>query len=391
MRIAFSARFIALPAAAVLGLSLFTMSLGWQVPAVKAGSGALDAQSSELVRLINGARAADGLPALAVDPFLASKARDGAIPCPDDPSKTIAGRAQDYAASGTMSHQLRLCDSASFALSSTMYVSVLQNAWSYWNVGEINLVNGGYGNGAFLYTHDSWSTWTYSTTGNAMLGWESSSSHWDIIMGGYDRIGCGGWASGSTYYYECSFSQGGSSPNGLQAPPTSSPFDYAVPTPAHAPTVAPTPVPVVAPTSVPVPASTHAATMTAGSVGGAEPGSSGASATPTAAVATTSPSASVGVDQATAAPSLVLGVQGARAAATPGGGMGGALATSGGATPSDGASGLAGTIARIVALVSGSGAAFLMVCYLFQVVRRRRRFQTVRRKRRERRQEEIAA
>jgi uncharacterized protein YkwD len=353
------------------------MSLGWQVPAVEAGSGALDAQSSELVRLINGARAADGLSALSVDPFLASKARDGAIPCPDDPGKTIAGRAQDYAATGTMSHELRLCDSPSIALSGTTYVSVLQNAWSYWNVGEINLVNGGYGNGAFLYTHGSWGTWTYSTTGNAMLGWESSSSHWDIIMGGYDRVGCGGWASSdSTYYYECSFSQGGSSPDGLEAPPTSPPFDNPVPTPVPAPPVAPTPVPPVAPTTipVPVPARTHAATTTTGPGGGSGLASPGPASTPSAAMAASSPSASASAThRATTAPSSILGVQGAKAAATPGSGPGGALATTGGPAPSDGASGLAGIVARIVALVSGSGALVLTGCYLFQAIRRRRR------------------
>jgi hypothetical protein len=396
VRFGLPARLIALPAAAALGLGLFTISLGWQVPAAKAGSGALDAQSSELVRLINGARAADGLPALSVDPFLASKARDGAIPCPDDPSKTIAGRTQDYAAFGTMSHQLRLCNSASYALSSTTYVSVLQNTWSYPNVGEINLVNGGYGNGAFLYTHGSWSTWTYSTTGNAMLGWQSSSSHWNIIMGGYDRVGCGGWASGSTYYYECSFSAGGSSPNGLQAPPTSAPYDYAIPTPTLAPPVAPTPVPTAAPIApapvqVPAPARTHAPLATADGMGGVQSTLSAASATPTAAAAS-SPSASVGSsEQAVAAPSLVLSVRGATAAATPGSGPGAALSTGGGKSPSDGASGLAGIIARVVALVSGSGAVLLTGIYLFQALRRRRRFQEVRRRRRERGEGEIPA
>ena len=392
MRFAFPTRLIAVPAAAALGLALFTMSLGWHVPAARAGSGALDAQASELVRLINGARAADGLSVLLVDPFLASKARDGAIPCPDDPGKTIAGRAQDYAASGTMSHDLRLCDSPSIALSGTTYISVLQNDWSYWNVGEINLLNGGYGNGAFLYSHDSWSTWTYSTTGNAMLGWESSSSHWDIIMGGYDRIGCGGWAaSDSTYYYECSFSQGGPSPRGLVAPPSSPPFDYPVPTrvpartvaptpvppvaPTPVPTVAPTPVPTVAPTPVPVAARTHAAATPTGPGLGRGPASPGSTtAAPTAGTAASSVAASAGATEApAAAPILPLGVRGATASATPAGGPGGALATTGGAAPSDGASGLAGTIARIVALVSGSGAVVMAGCYVFLAIRRRRR------------------
>lgn len=170
---------------------------------------------------------------LGIDPFLASEARDGAIPCPDDQTKTIAGRAQDYAAYGNMSHDLRLCDAASYTLSGTSFVSVLQTAWGYGSVGEINLVNGGYGSGEFLYSYGGWQTWTYSTTGHAMLGWATSSSHWNIIMGGYDRVGCGGWASGSTLYYECAFASGG--PNGVNSPPTESPFGDPLPTPHAGP------------------------------------------------------------------------------------------------------------------------------------------------------------
>src|ERR1035437_264798 len=178
----------ALPAAIVLGLATFTASLTWQVPGVRAGSGALDAQATEIVRLINGARVADGLSALNIDPFLAAKARDGAIPCPDDPAKSIAGRAQDFAAYGQMSHSLRLCDAATYTLSSTTFVSLLQSAWGYGSVGEILLVNGGYGYGQYLYTSGGWSTWTYATAGHAMTAWKTSSTHWNIIVGGYDRV-----------------------------------------------------------------------------------------------------------------------------------------------------------------------------------------------------------
>jgi hypothetical protein len=126
-------------------------------------------------------------------------------------------------------------------------------------------------------------------------------------------------------------------------------------------------------------------------MGGVQSTLSAASATPTAAAAS-SPSASVGSsEQAVAAPSLVLSVRGATAAATPGSGPGGALSTGGGKNPSDGASGLAGIIARVVALVSGSGAVLLTGIYLFQALRRRRRFQEVRRRRRERGEGEIPA
>jgi hypothetical protein len=69
-------------------------------------------------------------------------------------------------------------------------------------------------------------------------------------------------------------------------------------------------------------------------------------------------------------------VQGAQAAATPRSVAGGALARGGGPASPDGASGLAGIIARVVALVSGSGALVLTACYLLQVVRRRRRRET---------------
>ncbi len=236
-----------------LSLGLLVFSSVWQVPVVKA-AGAATTQAGELERLINGARAAAGKPALAVDRILATQASDGAIPCPDDPAKTIAGRAQDLAAFGQLSHNLRLCNAATYSLSGTTFVSLLQSKWGYGSVGEILLVNGGYGNGPNLYTSGSWSTWTYATTGHAMTAWKTSSTHWNIVMGGYDRFGCGAWSpSGSTIYYACEFSSGGPSSDGLTAAPTGSPFSDPLPTPA------PTVVPAPAPTRVPAPAATRAA------------------------------------------------------------------------------------------------------------------------------------
>jgi hypothetical protein len=370
-----------LPAAAALGFSLLLSSLIWQVPAVQAGSGPLDAQASELVRLINGDRAADGLGALSVDPFLASKARDGAIPCPDDATKSIAGRAQDFAAWGDMSHNLRLCDAPTYTLSSSMFVSVLGSAWGYYTVGEINLVNGGYGNGAYLYTFNgsqTWQTWTYSTTGNAMLGWQSSSSHWNIIVGSYDRVGCGGWANGSTYYYNCLFSAGGSSPDGLQGPPTSSPFNNPIPTPPPAPTAAPPAVPTAAPPAVrptaapparqpvaPVAAPTHAAIVD-----------------PTAASPTPAPSASPSPVAATPTGSTapVSVIQGVFAAESPSPAPVAEAAamqeTGGRIGPPGGGSGPPVLIAGMVALLAGSGAVALTGWSLFLSLRRRRRRET---------------
>jgi hypothetical protein len=334
--------------------------MAWAATPVAAGSGPLDAQSSEIVRLINGARAAQGRAALNIDPFLAAKARDGSIPCPDDATKTIAGRTQDFAAFSNMSHSLRLCDAASYTLSSTTYVSQLQ-AWGYGNVGEINLVNGGYGSGAFLYSTGSWQTWTYSTTGHAMLGWASSSPHWSIIMGGYDRVGCGGWANGSTFYYECAFSSGG--PNGAVSPPTESPFNDPLPTPPPPPPPTPAPTHYSAPVNPPV-------------SGGAGSTGAGSGSRPTS---VTSPSAlsSVALPVPVAsATSVVLGVtsQGAQttaATAGPQNALAGVMDSSSGAAPGGG-SGLPSMVAGAIALVSGSGSAVLGAFFILMSFRRRR-------------------
>jgi hypothetical protein len=258
-----SQRLAVLPAVAGLLFALVAGSMVVGVPVVRA-AGAADADATEMVRLINGARAAAGKHALNVDVFLASQARDGSIPCPDDPGQTIEGRTKDFATYGNMSHSLRLCDADTYTLSTKTYVSTMQTAFGYGSVGEILLVNGGYGNTKFLYTYNNWSTWTYSTTGNGMLGWATSSSHWNIIMGSYDRVGCGAWSpAGSTIYYACLFAAGGPSPAGLTGPPTASPFPDPVPAPAATPTPDPTPTPRPAtpkPAATPRPTSAARAT-----------------------------------------------------------------------------------------------------------------------------------
>ena len=356
---------LTMPVAAALGLALFTASLAWQVPAASAASGPLDAQSSELVRLINGARSAYGKSALRVDTFLASKARDGAIPCPDDAAKTISGRAKDFAVYGDMSHNLRLCDSASTALSTKSFLTVLQS-WGYGSVGEINLVNGGYGNGAYLYTvagsKKTWQTWTYSTTGHGMVGWKSSSSHWNVIIGSYDRVGCGGWASGSTYYYNCLFARGG--PNGTKAPPTNSPFNNPLPAPKVTPPPAAKATPP--PTARQNPPTTCGSCATATSFDSSGP------------TLSSDPSADASATDASAAPtSFLQGAQAGAATDAPDSGSAAGIQGAGdGAPPAEGASGLAGSIARVVALVAGSGAAILYGCYAFLSLKRRRRRET---------------
>jgi len=240
----------------ILGLALVA-SVG-AVPTARAAAGPADAQATEMVRLINGVRAANNLPALNVDPTLAGLARDAPIACPGDASKVMAGRAKDFATNGPPSHYLRLCPSV-------MFVSVLQSVYGYGSNGEIDLDNLNYGTGARLLTYagskGTWQTWTYYTNQAGILGWMNSPTHRDIIVGVYDRVGCGGWIGGDgTFYYDCLFSNGG--PGSVVAPPTRAPFNNPLPTaqPTPRPTPKPTPRLTAAVTAPPKPVSTQAPT-----------------------------------------------------------------------------------------------------------------------------------
>jgi hypothetical protein len=256
-----SGRLLAVMGASALALGLLGASLFVAVPGVNAG--AANADANEIVRLINGDRAAAGKRALSVDSFLAGKARDGAIPCPDNASKTIAGRTRDFAAYGQMSHYLRLCNASGYQLSNKTFVSTMQSAWGYRTVGEILLVNGGYGNTKVSYTYNGWTTTTYSTTAHAMTGWASSSTHWNIVMGSFDRVGCGAWLVGSsTFYYACEFAKGGGTRTSNPKPPAKTAAPKAAPTATPTPTASPSPTPTDTPTPSPTPTIEATATVT---------------------------------------------------------------------------------------------------------------------------------
>ncbi len=355
--------------ALVLGALSLGASLVWAVPPASAAAGPATAEASEYVRLINGVRAANGLGALRLDPFLAGLAQDSPMSCPSDSSLVMLGRARDGAENNYVSHNLRLCPDVKF-------VSILQSTYGYGSVGEIMLQNGGYGTGEYLLNYSGsaslYATYSYSTTGNGILGWMSSGSHAAIIVGGYDRIGCGGWISANgTFYYDCIFSSGG--PNGTSSPPTQSPFPGAVPTPppppdpTPAPTTAPAPVPtpapvrvaprpvVVAPTQAPTPVAVATASelVTPSGIPSESP-TAEATESPTSAVAGIARAGGVG----DAAPP-----RGA-AAAQLGVGSGG---------PADRASVIPAQLSRAVATVAGLAAFVLLVAYAFVLLRRRRR------------------
>jgi len=267
----------ALRVSAAMAVALLGVSLVGRPPVVDAASGST--QAKETVRLINGVRAAAGKSALSIDVYLAKVATDGAIPCPDTDG-TIAGRTKDFAAYGQMDHALRNCASSTYQVSSVMFVGQLRDKMGYSaaSVGEIIGVNGGYGTGEYLFTYKTYSTNTYSTTGHMVAGWLKSSSHASIMLGNYNRVGCGAWwQTGSTIYYDCVFAIGGPAPSGLAAAPTKSPFGDPAPTAAPtrapgsggsggssgsgttkpkataAPTATPTSTPTATPTATPTP------------------------------------------------------------------------------------------------------------------------------------------
>jgi uncharacterized protein YkwD len=237
----------AVHAALALGVAL-AATMAFAVQTAEAASGPADAQASEMVRLINGVRWANNLPALNVDPKLAGLARDTPIACPADASLVMLGRAKDFATYGPPSHYLRLCPTV-------MFVATLQS-YGYGATGEIDLNNLNYGTGARLLSYTGskrvWQTWTYYTNQGGILGWMNSPTHRAIVVGGYDRVGCGGWiGADGAFFYDCLFSSGG--PGSTVAPPTQAPFN--IPLPTAQPTPRPTPVvtapPKPAPTAAP--------------------------------------------------------------------------------------------------------------------------------------------
>jgi len=219
--------------------------LTWAAPTTLA-AGPADPQAKELVRLINGERAYHGLRALKVDSFLAGKARDGVVTCPNDATLTMAGRAKDFAVYGypSNSHRLRLCPSYS--------AMDAMKKWGYNTYrGEVTALNGGYGTAAHAYTYGctpslrtcpGTTTSSFYTSVRAVTNWMSSATHYAVLMGNYDRIGCGAWiGSSGTYFYDCMVSRGGRTVPRTSTKSTTTRVAGATATPTPSPTASPSP------------------------------------------------------------------------------------------------------------------------------------------------------
>jgi uncharacterized protein YkwD len=227
---------------------------------VAAGTFTPDGAAAEVMRLLAGERAAHGLPALALDPFLASVARDGRVECPDG-SGSMAGRSKDMALSGYFSHQLRLCPT----------YSILDAFWAWGyrdRVYENVSFNGGYDFAPFPYQWgcdqqegnctgaNTSAPTTVVVTAHAFM--DSTGHRAAVLATDVDRWGCGAWESPTPdtdgnrlHYYTCLFAEG---PGSMPAPTA---------TPSPAPTVAPTPTvtPTPTPTATPSPRATPRPTV----------------------------------------------------------------------------------------------------------------------------------
>ena len=250
-----------------------------------------NAAASELVRLLNGERTTHGLPALAVDPFLAWVTRDGPVPCPNG-GPIAEGRAKDLAISGTLSHTLRLCPA--YDIGSPM------DAWGYRGaMGEILAENGGYDFNPFPYqwgcdVHQANCTGatTSAPTTVALASYQfmTSQGHRDNVLSPlFDRFGCGAWQVPDpdptiriSTTYACLFASGpGTATVGGSTPkPTPAPTPTSKPT-ASAPVSSSTPKPTPAPTPTSKPISTPTARPVAERTASASPSTMTGSPRPT--------------------------------------------------------------------------------------------------------------
>jgi hypothetical protein len=217
----------------LLALAIAAIAILSAVVAAPAATGAasVDPYGDELMRLTNLDRGALGKPSLAIDPTLASFARDLAWTCPTNGSLVLRGRAADMAGRSYFSHYVKGCLASDGSDMSVL--DVMSQALGYrWMRGE-NIAWNSYGTAAATYSYGcaidgtgcAGTTSTSKTVEVAERGFMQSAGHRSNILNSYDRFGCGSsLASDGSRYYACVFSLG--------APP-------AAPTPTPTPTLPP--------------------------------------------------------------------------------------------------------------------------------------------------------
>jgi hypothetical protein len=210
--------------AAIAAIAVALVALLGTGPGTAAATGAplaRDAVRLEIHRLINGERTAAALKPMTVDLLLAGRAHDVAFGCPGGGS--TPGRARDIALANGLSHELSGCPGRTI-------VDVMPT-WGYrgwtgeilaYNYASSDMVTYRYGCGPGSVGFDCASggatTVVSATAATALRQWIDSPLHHSIMLGDYDRFGCGAWSgNGSTVYgdggsfYACVFAKGGPS------------------------------------------------------------------------------------------------------------------------------------------------------------------------------------
>jgi uncharacterized protein YkwD len=211
---------LSLAATAVLGGVLFLLAAGTAVPARAADAPfARDSARAEIVSLINGERVAAGLKPLTVDLLLANRAHDASFACPG--GGRTPGRALDIAAHAGLTHILSGCPG--------LEIPDVMPAWGYRGAtGEILAYN--YESSEMVTYHfgcppgakefdcasSAAATQVSRTAATALRQWTDSPRHHAIMLGGYDRFGCGAASGTATteygtggQFYACVFAKGG--------------------------------------------------------------------------------------------------------------------------------------------------------------------------------------
>ncbi len=218
-------RFVALAVAAIAILATVVVA-----PA-GAGAATVDPYGDELMRLTNLDRGALGKAPLAIDPTLASFARDLSWTCPTSGALVLRGRAADMADRAYFSHYVSGCIGAGGTEMSVL--DVMSQVLGYRAMRGENIAWNTYGTESTTYAYGcaidgtgcKGTTTTPKTVEVAERGFMQSAGHRSNILNSFDRFGCGSSLAGSgRRYYACVFSLGGPAPTPTPTPtPSPSP------------------------------------------------------------------------------------------------------------------------------------------------------------------------
>jgi hypothetical protein len=220
---------IAVAAAALIAGLVAPASVGaWDYTTPK-----IDFLSEEAMRLINLDRSGNGKSTLYADTKLVNFARDLSWTCPNSSTTTIKGRARDMIDRNYFSHYIS-CNGTSYSV-----IDIMKSKLGYTGGRAEIIASSTYGVSATSY---SWgcdssggscngTTTTAKSVQSAVYWWMHSSAHRSIILGDYDRFGCGMWrSSGGKNIFVCNFAKGGPNPldttNPVVSGPTGNGYSY---------------------------------------------------------------------------------------------------------------------------------------------------------------------